>query len=149
MTQDNSLKSRRSNAFKQTDLYYYYRGLNRGDSVDYSVYTKVLQRFNEEACEEILEGKDFRLPFYLGKIGVRKRPVPVKKWRMKVDFNATKREGITIYHLNEHSNYFYYRFYWFKGKTLNRSAYEFKPVRKELKRKLAARIKAGKDYVAK
>ena len=93
--------------------------------------------------DHILKGDFFRFPYNLGILKIRKNKVNVSnKKYMRIDFNATKKEGKTIYHLNEHSDGYYYRFKWKKGYVSNIFSYVFTPVRSR-KRELAQTIKSG------
>lgn len=67
---------------------------------------------------------------------------------LRWDWKATRETGKPVYLLNEHSNYFKYRFYWQKKDCLliNKGAYQFVACRQN-KRDLAQLIfKKLKDY---
>jgi len=117
--------------------------------ITYTRFKKVLLALGEAIFEYILEGHAFKFPYNLGILRVKKRKLTLNNTRMlRVDFAATKREGKTIYHLNQHSNGFYYKFTWKRGYVKNIMKYSFVPVRK-YKRLLAKEIIENQtDYVS-
>ena len=51
------------------------------------------------------------------------------KNKLKIDWAASKKLGKRIYHLNDHTGGYKYRFYWTKGIIKNITAYSFIPTR--------------------
>lgn len=84
-----------------------------------------------------------RMGSFLGTLRVKKMPVRIDgKTPLKYDYNAKNTLGLNNVHLNEHTDGFYYRFFWNKGKinVKNKSAASFSATR-EHKRELAAILK--------
>lgn len=93
-----------------------------------ATFGAVSKRFFQLVMEDVLlKSKRVKLPYSLGSIQVKKyKTIGVK---LKVDFNATRLAGKTIYHLNEHRDGYSYRFLWAKTKkTPNRRFYSFIPT---------------------
>ena len=82
--------------------------------VDYSLYKRVLDEMCAVILEHILERSDgFKMPYGLGFIQVGKyRPKELTPKSLSIDYNASIEYGKQIYHLNEHSDGYKYRFYW-------------------------------------
>jgi len=148
MTQSQTRKFKPNVEYKQLDLYDYYQALHPDTDINYKQYTEVLQSFNTAIMDDILKGKDFNMPFYLGKLSIRKKEniITEDKKFLKVDFQATKRAGKTMYHLNEHSGNKYARFMWNKGELINKTFYTFKATR-IYRRAIAAVMKSGKHNI--
>lgn len=122
---------------------------NDGYSVDKSTFDKVTRYFNQRVIDLIIdESREFILPVRLGRIRIRKRKTILKKGVMKIDWAASKKNKKILYHLNEHSKGYYYRFYWNKvgSNATNGKAYFFSAGRIN-DRRLAKTIKKGEtDY---
>ena len=136
-----------ANVFSNTktfrDAYSIYKNQYGKDAVEYSVYANVLKSFNQRVMEKILfEAFEFELPYRLGSIRIKKSKTHFTKKTMKVDWQKTKELGQKVYHMNDHTNNFNFRFFW-KKKTatfINKSFYSFTASRKN-KRQLAAILK--------
>jgi nucleoid DNA-binding protein len=121
----------------------------------YTDFKKIATTFFKEFLDYLLEGHECKLPSGLGlfKIIKKKRDltklrpnwVETKKlWETNPDAKLSKK---IVYHLNEHSKGYYYKFYWKKGRVSNISVYSFIPVR-SAKRSLASCIlNDNKDYI--
>ena len=103
-------------------------------------FANICKDFNQLISEKILrEGYIFKLPFYLGRIYIKKVAMPVKKEKLHLDYKKTKELNKPIYHMNTHSRDNFYRWQWQKADRLNthmRKLYKFVPTRKN-KRTLA------------
>ena len=89
------------------------------------------------------------MPLGLGYICVVKyKPKSYSSYSLSQDYKSSKEESKRIYHLNEHSNGYKYRFYWSKlPKTFPaRYKYQLMLVR-ENKRHLAQLIFNKTDYI--
>lgn len=148
MTQNLKKKKRPNVNYKQPDLYDYHKALNPESQLTYLQYSTIIKRFNEAIVNHLLSGRDFKMPFNLGKLCIRKKQIYIteEKRYMKIDFQATKKAGKVVYYLNDHSNNFYARFVWLRGNLLHRSYYQFTPARGP-KRMLAKKMIAGQDYL--
>jgi len=119
--------------------------------IDYTTYRKIITEYFLYIRDRIIEeGIEFKLPCRLGTVYIVKHKP--KNWNgksLRVDFQATKEYGKTIYHLNEHSNGYKFRFFWSKKDVLltNRSKYQLIATRTN-KRHLAQIIKTNqRDYI--
>jgi hypothetical protein len=102
-------------------------------------YKNICIRFNELLCDKIIRNaEEVNLPGRLGTFRIKK----VKGSGSKIDWAATKKYNKKIYHLNLHTDEYYFRWHWSKQKALftNKSVYSFTPLRKH-KRKLASLLK--------
>tara|TARA_R110000787_G_scaffold21504_2_gene63554 strand:- start:13541 stop:13966 length:426 start_codon:yes stop_codon:yes gene_type:complete len=110
--------------------------------VEYPLYREVCTEFNEKIADRMLrEAYEFKLPFGLGTLRIKKTPSKDKK---RVDWKTTKEYNTKIFHLNLHTDGFYYRWHWKKkdARVVNKSLYSFTPTRKN-KRQLAGLLKTN------
>lgn len=119
---------------------------NSSYDMDITTFRKILQLyFNRVEDYILLEAGTFKLPFRLGEIKVIKS-IPITVKYKILDFKATKEQGKNVYQLNEHSDGYLYKFFWFKKycNIKNKRYYRFLMARR-IKRRLAKLIKSG-DY---
>lgn len=98
--------------------------------LDAKTYKSICYAFNKKIVNFVLlESGEFRIPHRIGIIRIKKRKTDMNNLRL--DYQATKKYGKKIYHLNEHSKEYYYRWFWHKKMAIvkNKSAYCFKPTR--------------------
>ena len=128
------------------DAYKDYKKENKNDSllmVDYSLYRAVCEYFNKEISSKIiLDTHEFSIPSRLGSIRIKKIKGNNTK---RVDWKTTKENDVKVYHLNWHTDGYYYKWFWHKQKALfkNKSVYSFTPIRMN-KRRLAKLLKENK-----
>lgn len=107
----------------------------------------------DDVFKEILEdSKSLKLPFGLGEqFRIQKKKMPIgllqKKKTLKFDYGSYIKTGSKKFYLNEHTDYYRYKFYWFcKKGPKNRKLYKLVPLRIR-KRELANQIiNKEKDY---
>lgn len=136
------------------DFYQFYLSNIERDTVydvDYKVYRQIVEDYFRFIVEEIMEhSKEFRLPCRLGYLSIVKRqPKNFDNKSLRIDYHESAIQGIAVYFINEHSNYFKYRFLWSKKESLltNKTRYQFVATRAN-KRRLAQIIKNREhDYV--
>lgn len=130
-------------------------------NINNSVFSSICKEFYASVSEAIIyQAFDFKLPFRLGRLRVRKyKPKlsfkedgSLNKSKLRPDWAATKalwaedekakENKQLVYHMNEHSNGYQHRWFWEKrtSNIPNHSAYCFIPSRNN-KRTLAAAIK--------
>lgn len=119
--------------------------------VDYNMFRKILNMYFLYLRDQVLyQSKTIKLPFRLGYLSVIKRkPKTYDSKSLRLDFAATNKYGKVIYHLNEHSDGFKYRFYWSKLNVIvpNHRKYQLIATRAN-KRELARIIKSKeRDYI--
>jgi hypothetical protein len=148
-------KNKIQNPYTLKDIYCDYikdKEINSPYYVEYSKFAKMCSMYYKRIAEEILKGREFKLPFSLGIISVIKtKPDLANKKTLAVDWKLTVELKKKIYLLNKHSKYFRYKFYWNKinCKVHNLYYYSFTMSRAN-KRKLAKIIKAKEtDYYEK
>lgn len=110
--------------------------------VDYKKYRAVNEAFNKKIVDYILlDAGEFELPYRLGSIRIQKKKMKLKKESMKVDWKTTRELGKRVYHLNDHSDNYRYKWYWKKSNAIvqNKSLYSFTASRAN-KRELAKLI---------
>ena len=136
------------------DFYKYYLSYAKDGKVyqiDYTTYRKIITDYFMFIRDEVLEkSREFKMPCRLGKVFIFKRkPKSWSKESLCVDFKTTKEIGKVVYHTNEHSDGYKYRFYWSKLKSLipNKIKYQL-VVTRHNKRRLCEIIKnKQRDYV--
>ena len=118
--------------------------------IDYKTYRAVCESFNKLTVEDILFNTgEFKLPHRLGSIRIQKKKMNFTKEALKVDWKASRELGKRVYHMNDHSDNYRYKWYWKKTNAIvqNKSLYSFTASRAN-KRELARIIKNEKsiDY---
>ena len=119
--------------------------------VGYKKYRSICEEFNKMIIDEILlNAKEFKMPYRLGTLRILKKEMnySVSKNKLKIDWYETNKYKKTIYHLNDHTDGFNYRWFWSKKKAIikNKTIYSFQATRTN-KRRLATLLKNNKvDY---
>lgn len=112
----------------------------------------VLDYFKYIRDEVMLNSKEVKLPCRLGTLQIVKhKPKEYTGKSLRWDWQATKQLGKPVYHLNEHSGEYKYRFFWSKQGCIfkNKGKYMFVASR-DNKRDLCKLIKSRTvDYVEK
>lgn len=110
--------------------------------IDKATYRDICIRFNKLISKSIIENSfEFKLPAGLGIIRIKKIANSNKR---RVDWKSTKEHNVKVFHLNFHTDGFYFKWFWHKKKAIftNKSAYSFSPTR-ENKRTLASLLKSN------
>lgn len=136
------------------DFYLSYKDYIEQDTVydtDLKTFKGVVTDYFKYIRDEIMrESKEVKLPCRLGTLQIIKhKPKEYTGKSLRWDWKATKEMGKPVYLLNEHSNFYKYRYHWSKQNCLltNKSKYQFVASRQN-KRDLCKIIKSGEcDYV--
>ena len=119
--------------------------------VGYKKYRSICEDFNKLIIDEILlKAKEFKMPYRLGTLRILKKEMnyAVGKNKLKIDWQETNKHKKVIYHLNDHTDGFNYRWFWSKKKAIvkNKTIYSFQATRTN-KRRLAGLLKTKQvDY---
>lgn len=101
--------------------------------VDYSTYKGICADFNKKITKHILhDSGTFKLPHRLGEIRIQKKKMDFSMLnKLKVDWKRTKELGKRVFHLNDHTDNYRYKWYWKKRTVIvkNKSVYSFIPTR--------------------
>lgn len=112
--------------------------------IDYTKYRAIVTDYFKYLQQRLIEeGKMIKLPYRMGNVQVVKsRPKHLDKRSLRIDYQATKQENKLILLLNEHSDFFKYRYWWNKVNMMvpNKSQYQLVATRAN-KRRLAQIIK--------
>jgi len=129
------------------DIYDFYLisvGENELYKVSFKTFKNIITKYYLAILDDILyKGVEYKLPYRLGQIRIIKRKININNLtRFGIDWVESVKHGKQIYHLNNHSRGFVYRFKWIKQNALipNLYFYKFVPSRM-IKRKLAQVIK--------
>lgn len=136
------------------DFYEFYLSYIERDTVydvEYKVYRQIVEDYFRYIVEEVMEkSREFKLPCRLGNLSIVKRqPKNFDNKSLRIDYHESKIQGKSVYFINEHSNYYKFRFLWSKKDCLliNKTRYQFVASRAN-KRKLAQIIKNKEhDYM--
>ena len=114
-------------------------------NVGYKKYRSICEEFNKLIIDAILlKAKEFKMPFRLGTLRILKKEMnySVTKNKLKIDWQETNKQKKVIYHLNDHTDGFNYRWFWSKRKAIikNKTIYSFQATRTN-KRRLASLLK--------
>jgi len=125
-------------AFKEFNKH---QNKNSHFKVDYSLYKDICASFNKEIVKDILYNSGtFKVPHRLGEIRIQKKKMNFDTTsNLKIDWKKTNELGKRVYHLNEHTDSYRYKWYWKKSKVIikNKTAYSFTATRANT-RKLAS-----------
>lgn len=118
--------------------------------VDLKTFKAIVTDYFKYIKNEIMyECKEIKLPCRLGTLSIIKHlPKSFDNKSLRWDWKAARETGKPVYLLNEHSNYYKYRFFWSKQGCLlsNKGKYQFIACR-DNKRELAKIIfNRLKDY---
>lgn len=153
------------------DIYRFYKKnqIEKGlPVIDELVFRRILKYHNQEVCKSIVEeSNEFRLPYRLGYLRIRKHQTKLKldadgkliKAHLKPDWKATnelwenneeaKKNKKIVFHTNTHSRGYYFKWYWDKRacNIKNSSVYSILMSRAN-KRSIAQAIKNNEklDY---
>lgn len=112
--------------------------------IDYTKYRAIVTDYFKYLQQRLIEeGKMIKLPYRMGNVQVVKsRPKHLDKRSLRIDYQATKQENKLVLLLNEHSDFFKYRYWWNKVDMMvpNKSQYQLVATRAN-KRRLAQIIK--------
>ena len=129
-------------AYKEYDDFY---------KVGYKKYRSICEDFNKLIIDEILlKAKEFKMPYRLGSLRILKKEMNYSagKNKLKINWFETNKNKTVIYHLNDHTDGFNYRWFWSKKKAIvkNKTIYSFQATRTN-KRRLAGLLKTKQvDY---
>lgn len=112
--------------------------------IDYNKYRAIVTDYFQYLRQRLIEeGKMIKLPYRMGNVQiVKSRPKHLDKRSLRIDYQATKQENKLILLLNEHSDFFKYRYWWNKVDMMvpNKAQYQLVATRAN-KRRLAQIIK--------
>lgn len=136
------------------DFYQFYLSNIDKDTVydiDYKLYRQVVEYYFKHIVQEIMENsREFKLPCRLGNLSIVKRqPKNFDNKSLRIDYYESKLQNKPVYFINEHSDYYKFRFLWSKKDCLlkNKTKYQFVASRAN-KRRLAQIIKNREhDYL--
>lgn len=138
------------NPYVMKDFYeFYLKQIDKGSpyQVDYDTFRDICEEFYKELMEYLFDGGLYIMPYNLGELSINgKRPKKLDKTTLSIDWASTNEIGKKVYHINDHSNYYKFRFSWKKlGHNFkHKSDYRLVFTRAN-KRRLASIIKSG-DY---
>ena len=118
-----------------------------GYDVSYEVFRDICEEYYKGVMDHLFEGGLYILPYNTGELSIKgKRVKKLNYITMPVDWEQTNKIGKKVFHVNDHSNYYKYRFCWSKlyRHFKNKSNYRLVFTR-DNKRRLAKIIKSG-DY---
>lgn len=118
--------------------------------IDYTTYRAIITDYFKYLQHKLIEeGKMIKLPYRMGNVQIiKRRPKHLDKRSLRIDYQATKQHNKLILLLNEHSDFYKYRYHWEKIDMMvpNKSKYQLVATRAN-KRRLAAIIKSRElDY---
>lgn len=131
-----------------SDIFEEYHKIDK--DMSYVRFKRILEQFNTNLRHLLLEGSEgFKMPYRLGYLQIVKyKPKTYTDKSLSVDYKTSKELNKKIYHLNEHSDGYKYRFYWSKNTNTIPDIYKYQVqlVRKN-KRDLAQLIFNKHDYI--
>jgi hypothetical protein len=142
------VSSKRKELYRLTyTIYDFYESFEAKDKIDKEVFINLIKDFFTLYFEKIvIERKRYKLPHHLGTHRIKKRKLS-SYIHPKIDFNSTKKLGKTVYHLNKHTNGYYFKWYWDKDniRLKNKSFYIFELTKKNTTSLAKEIIRCAKD----
>lgn len=117
--------------FTIVDFYNRYKENIEQDTIydiDFNTYRAIVFDYFKFIRDQIFDGKEFFLPCRLGTIQIVKhKPKEYSGKSLRYDWKSMREAGKPMYYLNEHSDFFKYRFLWSKKDCLftNKGKYMF------------------------
>ncbi len=110
-------------------------------------FKKIIGKFSILVADKLMDAEEVKLPI-IGTLRIKKIKQKYKDNKLKIDFNATKLAGKTIFHTNDHRDGYFYRLVWRRNKIKGNRLYSFIPERYHIKRRLAKILKTDftKDF---
>lgn len=110
-------------------------------------FKRILSKFSSKVISKVFDAEEVKLPI-IGTLRVKKIKQKYKDGKLKIDWQATKKAGKKIYHLNEHRNGYYYKIIWRTCNIKGTRLYSFKPERYHFTRPLSKLLKTdlSKDF---
>ena len=133
------------------DFYQYYiSNLDKEllDRIDYHLFKSVMLDYFDYIKRDVLEnGKIVQFPARFGEISVRKYRGNPKY--LQYDYQSSKEVEAPVWHFNEHTDGYRYKFYWNKSKLMIRNCTKYQIVfTRSNKRRLAQILKNNeRDYI--
>ena len=127
------------------DMYKYYIKDKKPGSplyVDYKTYAYILKETNKKIAQLVLGGiYHVFLPCNMGKLKVVKKRLDFAKGKLPVDWKSSKEHGRLIYHTNDHTDGYRYKWFWERHTSIavNKSFFRFVATRTN-NRELAKRL---------
>ena len=151
-------ENRIKNPYNLSDMYVRYKEEHQDNpvyDVEKQLFYDICSEFYKEVVDQIIfKDKEFKMPFSVGEIYIRKYAPELEDVKTRtsfIDWKNTAALGKIVYHLNEHSNGFKFVIKWRKVRNQIRyvDIYKFVPTR-TFKRTLAMAIKTRtSDYTEK
>lgn len=103
---------------------------------DYKIYRSVCDDYNKALVDKMLDKSgEIKLFVRLGFMRVKKTKMNfTDKNTLSVDWQSSKKFKKRMYHMNDHTGGYKYRFYWKRGAVKNITAYAFIPTRTNARR---------------
>lgn len=115
--------------------------------ISYNMFVKLCTEYYKEIMDHVFNSGMFFMPYRMGNLSIiKKLPKRMDEKTLPTDWQKTVELGKRVYQLNDHSNYYKFRFHWAKKNCYvsNKSGYRLVFTR-ENKRRLAQIIKSGED----
>ena len=98
--------------------------------VDYKTFRAIINDYFKYLRDQLIEeGKEIRLPCRMGTLAIVKhKPKEYTGKSLRIDYAESKKYGKVIYHLNEITNGFKYRFYWNKKNMITRNKTKYQLI---------------------
>lgn len=127
------------------DMYKFYKEKTT-NPVTYKEYREINTKYLKGIMDLIIhKAYNFRLPARLGFFRIRKTRIDYESGKFSIDWKQSKELGITVYHLNEHSDGFRAKFLWEKKRAIlkegTKRPYSFTLARDVRRNELGGRMK--------
>lgn len=117
-------------------------------TIEYPLFRKVLEDYFEYLRDSVIEeGRIMTLPGRFGNISVRKYEGNISN--IQYDYASSKLYGKPIWHFNDHTDGFRYKYYWNKSDLIVKNCTKYQMIfTRANKRRLAKILKSNeRDYI--
>jgi len=151
------------------DIYKHYHAKqikNNKPVTEKIIFKKIINYFNKEICRNIVEKSvEYRLPYRLGYLRIRKHKTrlivspdgKLKTNHMYPNWEATKnlwknneearKNKKIVFHTNDHTNKFYYKWYWDKRACNIRNSSVYSIIMSRTNKRLIAKAIKNNDKI--
>ena len=122
------VSSKRKSLYRLTyTIYDFYQNFEDKDKISKEKYIAILKDFFSILTKKVIvDRKKVDLPYNLSSHRIKKIKQSMSS-TPRIDFNRSKLLGVKVYHLNNHSSGFYFRWFWDRHPylTKNKIMYKF------------------------
>ena len=138
-------------SYTVVDFYKGYKLEYPESDIEYKLFRGILEDYNKGLRDLLLiDSEELILPYNLGEVKIVKyKPKTLTGKSLSPDYGLSRKLGVHVYHLNEHSSGYKFRLFWSKLSCKTRKPYKYglNLVRANKRMLASLIIKDKKDYI--